>query len=564
MEKQQTICLCMIVKNESHVITRCLGSVRPLLDTWVIVDTGSTDGTQQIIRDHLRDLPGELFERPWVDFAHNRSEALALARHRAEYVLIIDADEVLEFEPGFTMPDLRADSYLFPMRSGGLSYYKTQLVRDELDWRFIGIIHEYIFSDRASLHLLMEGLHTLRIPDGARSRDPLTYRRDALLLEDALLREPGNARHMFYLAQSYADANEPLLALDRYARRVAMGGWAEETWYSLYRIAFLKRQTGVAWPETMNAFLAAYNFYPSRAEPLFQIGYHYQTVKEYAVAYLFFAQAMQIPFPKTDLLYVEHQVYEVLLPIEYSVASYYIGRHREAIETANRMLANPDLTGDLVEKLVLNRSFSLEALYPKRTSALAKRGKLIVCVILEEAESLSAACLESLQAAEGDAFQVVVVENGQASESPAAVPEGLRLTRRRSPKRLNWAGCLNVAAEGLDADDILLVMRGRDRLQDANSLNVVTRHFQDYDCALMYGQFTWADGKRGNALPLASAEDLERHRWKEQPLVPLAFRCGLLFEAEPSESMTALELLQRAGFERIRFNDQRVLVRERS
>ena len=68
----------MIVKNESKVIRRCLESVLPLVDYWVIVDTGSTDGTQQIILECLKEVPGFLHERPWVDFSHNRNEAIAL------------------------------------------------------------------------------------------------------------------------------------------------------------------------------------------------------------------------------------------------------------------------------------------------------------------------------------------------------------------------------------------------------------------------------------------------------------------------------------------------------
>ena len=88
-----TICLNMIVKNESHVICRCLASVKPFITHWVIVDTGSTDGTQAIIQDYLKDVPGQLYERPWVDFSHNRNEALGLAQGAADYVLFIDADQ---------------------------------------------------------------------------------------------------------------------------------------------------------------------------------------------------------------------------------------------------------------------------------------------------------------------------------------------------------------------------------------------------------------------------------------------------------------------------------------
>jgi hypothetical protein len=113
---RQKIGLSMIVKNESQAIQSCLESVRSIIDYWAIVDTGSTDGTQDIIRTYLADIPGELHESPWVDFAHKRNEALDLARPHCDYVFSIDADDVLELPPKFAMPILKASSYYVEIR----------------------------------------------------------------------------------------------------------------------------------------------------------------------------------------------------------------------------------------------------------------------------------------------------------------------------------------------------------------------------------------------------------------------------------------------------------------
>src|SRR5689334_12175011 len=116
----------MIVRNERTVIRRCLASVLPLIDYWVVVDTGSSDGTPEVVIDCLRDVPGELFRRPWVDFAHNRNEALDYAQGRGDYVFVIDADEVLEIDAGFRKSLLTGDAYFLESRFSGLVYRRRQ------------------------------------------------------------------------------------------------------------------------------------------------------------------------------------------------------------------------------------------------------------------------------------------------------------------------------------------------------------------------------------------------------------------------------------------------------
>src|SRR5580693_975887 len=113
---KKTVCLNMIVKDEAQVIEKCLSSVKPLIDYWVIVDTGSSDNTKMVIQKTMDGIPGELHARPWVNFAHNRNEALELAKDKGDYVLLIDADEVLQYPEDFAFPGLEKDLYFILVR----------------------------------------------------------------------------------------------------------------------------------------------------------------------------------------------------------------------------------------------------------------------------------------------------------------------------------------------------------------------------------------------------------------------------------------------------------------
>ena len=86
----------MIVRDERATIERCIASVEGLIDCWTICDTGSRDGTADLIEARLERFPGTLHRRPWKDFGHNRSELMKLARGSAEYLLLLDADMTVE------------------------------------------------------------------------------------------------------------------------------------------------------------------------------------------------------------------------------------------------------------------------------------------------------------------------------------------------------------------------------------------------------------------------------------------------------------------------------------
>ncbi|HKS24767.1 MAG TPA: glycosyltransferase, partial [Thermoanaerobaculia bacterium] len=505
---KQTICLNMIVKNEAPVIRRCLDSVRPLIDSWLIVDTGSSDGTQDVIRELLKDLPGELVERPWVDFAHNRSEALELARGRADYIVFIDADEVVELTPGFVLGPLTADAYSVVVQYAGCSYTRRLIVRDGKPWRYEGVVHEYVTCAEPFVEAGLLGLTIVPRHDGARARDPLTYRRDAIALEQALLKEPDNARTVFYLAQSYRDAGDFELALRHYTRRAGMQGWPDEVWFSLYQIAQIKERMQAPWPEVLEAYLAAYQSAPDRAGPLFRIAMHYQAKQEYRVSHLFLSRCMAIPPPSPARLFVERPLYTFHIAVEYAVASHYIGDVKTAVETSNALLRGGKLPPQFVDLVIRNRRYSVDALAPK-SELTVEPGPLRLVVVVRDPGPELDDCIDSLLQQDFAEWRALFVDDGSAGDLRSRLPlDDPRISFVRHDAARGAEACLDDAVREEEAGDaVVLPLSAPERLADRTALSQLRAAFADPGCVLAYGQFRTPGGALGNAEPASGQDD---------------------------------------------------------
>jgi glycosyltransferase involved in cell wall biosynthesis len=520
-----TVCLNMIVKNEAPVIRRCLQSVMPYIDSWVIVDTGSTDGTQELIRETLAKLPGELHQRPWIDFAHNRNEAIDLARHHGHYLLFIDADEVLEAEPGFTMPPLVADSYWIRMQYGGMSYVRKQLVRNSGIWRYVGVLHEAITSEGPVFETLLDGIATIPRRDGARARDPLTYQRDALLLEKALLETP-SGRNQFYLAQSYRDAGDSELALQHYLKRVQMGGWPEEVWYSLYQAAVMKERLQKPWAEVMEAYLAAYDYQPDRAEPLCRVGMHYQVQKNYPTAHLFFSRAAAISEPHAIRLFVERLWYGWLLRAELAAASHYVGDFQRSIELANELLRDKNTAAAAIDKIIANRRSSIDALEHVAQRPKREPGNIRVIVTFRDPGPELDDCVASLLEQTSGAWEALFIDDGSVHDQHSRIPADdarVSLVRHETPSGAE----AYIAAQLKEADPDLIVfaLTASERLGGPTVLEQIVNAFADAECKLVYGQFR-AGGVLGNAEPASCERDFLERRSALAASGPIACRAA--------------------------------------
>ncbi|HUY32451.1 MAG TPA: glycosyltransferase [Pirellulales bacterium] len=345
-----TVAACLIVKNESLVIRRCLDSLRGTIDAVVIVDTGSTDDTVAVVRAIDYPVPIHLHQRPWKNFAHNRTELLRLAAPVADHLLLLDADQTVAGK----LPELTADAYTLQLRNGRLEWWNMLLVRAALPWRYEGVTHEFLTRDGAvpSLPLDTLPLDTLVITEHADGggRPPGTQPRwewDAEALERELVDDPDNTRSVFYLARTYDDLaatrpNDPQAgvwrqkALDRYRHRSKLAGYSGEVFYSLYRLGVLRLTDG----DGLLLLIEAWQRCPHRWEPVHEACRWLNQRSLHQASYALSKQALSKP-AKPAGLFVLADVFDHLLLFEHSISAYWVGQYRESIEACNALLAKP-------------------------------------------------------------------------------------------------------------------------------------------------------------------------------------------------------------------------------
>ena len=316
------LCLNMIVRNESAILERCLRSVLPHLHYYVVCDTGSTDDTVDLVRRVAGEagVPGEIHAFGFENFEQARNRALELCRaSKAEfdYVLLLDADMELVVEDPRWRERLEHPAYLVRQVSGGFAYHNVRLVARDTPARYVGVTHEYLELGAPAGRL--DTVHMLDHACG--SSRSVKWERDLALLSADLERRPDDARTVFYLAQTLRESGRLAEAIAAYERRVALGGWEEEAWYSLYMVARCHQALGDV-PRFIAACLEAYNLRPTRAEPLHALAEHYRQAGQHEACAMVCEAGLRIPLPG-DLLFVEEDVYRTGFRHQLSISGYY-------------------------------------------------------------------------------------------------------------------------------------------------------------------------------------------------------------------------------------------------
>jgi glycosyltransferase involved in cell wall biosynthesis len=354
------LALLMMVKNEEARITVSLDSMRDYTDTFIILDTGSTDKTIEIIRDYCKknNITLHLKEEPFVNFEVSRNVSLdfadeVLPKDKPRFLLLLDCNDELQNASVLYdfVKNYDGEQTGFHLRQqwwNGTSsdtYYNMRMVKSHCGWRYKGVVHEYmrnIHDERAGVTkntaLRVQGpvLFQDRTKDDDKSAK--RFSRDKPLLYNEYIKDSHEPRTLFYLGQTCGCLGNNQEAYKYYILRLKEGGFEEERYHSYYRLGELSRGLNHPWEESFNWYMKAFS-HSQRVEPLLKVAEYYLTHNhmgeekpDFLTAYMYAHMATKLIFPYNQILFIDRRAYDYLRWHLLGIVAYHIGRYSEGKE----------------------------------------------------------------------------------------------------------------------------------------------------------------------------------------------------------------------------------------
>ncbi|UWG97843.1 glycosyltransferase family 2 protein [Dehalobacter sp. DCM] len=297
-EKEITISLCIIVKNEEKTLGRCLDSVKDMCDEIVIVDTGSTDRTKEIAQQYT----DRIFDFTWIDdFAAARNFAFSQATR--DYILWLDADDILLDEDREKLLTLKRNidplvdvvsmlyHYAFDQYGKvSFSFRRNRLVKRNKNFRWVGAVHEYLAvsgntlnSDICVTHRRIQGHNS------DRNLKIFERRKDK--------GEPFYPRDLYYYGNELFDHQLHSRAIEVYLEFLETEqGWVEDKISACGKLADCFEALGKK-QQQLEYIFKSFEYASPRAEFCCRLGFYFLNEKRYEQSISWYKLATRLEKP---------------------------------------------------------------------------------------------------------------------------------------------------------------------------------------------------------------------------------------------------------------------------
>ena len=369
------ICLAMIVKNAGPVFKEVLSNNLPFFDYWVILDTGSTDGTQNVIKETLSQKRGTLYEEPFVNFKVSRNRCLDLAGTVCQFIVMLDDTYILKGDIRNFLTETRgdtfADSYSLMIQSSDSEYYSNRIIKSRSSLRYIHTIHEVITDiDNTNVTIPPEEAYIFDVRSDYMEQRTIDRKQfDLELLFKELETTPDDPRTLYYIAQTYGCMGDEIKKAKYFEKRILLEGYIQEKIDSLFELARtynfkVNRETmqlmepgtelsQMQWQRCEELYQQAYELDQNRPDSLYFIGIHYYLARDHITSHEYFKRAFEVGYPLSSQYSLKPTLSYHFLPKFLTETSYYNEDYHLGLKAAELFL-NRNKPTDHSWNLVLN------------------------------------------------------------------------------------------------------------------------------------------------------------------------------------------------------------------
>ena len=299
--------LCIMVKNGGPQFEEMLTANLNLIDSWTILDTGSTDNTIEIINNVLVGKKnGNLYQEPFINFKDSRNRLLELAGTKCKFNLMLDDTYIIKGYLREFLNEIRSDQYsnsftLF-IHSHDTKYGSNRITKSNSGLKYIHKIHEVI-TEQNNINIIIPEDRAYIFDGRYDYMEKRTNDRKELdfkLLFEEIDEDPNNPRAYYYLGQSYSQIEDYEKAFFYFMKRYEFinSGFIQERVDAAFEAARIANfKLNKPWDECEKLYNNAFKIDESRPESLYFIGIHYYLENNYNKAYIYFKKAFEIGFP---------------------------------------------------------------------------------------------------------------------------------------------------------------------------------------------------------------------------------------------------------------------------
>lgn len=315
-----TLSLCMIVKNEEEVLSRCLDSCKKLFEEIIIVDTGSEDKTKEIAYQYT----DKVFDFNWCD-DFGKARNFSFSKATSDYIMWLDADDIILEDDVNQLLELKKElkedvimlKYNIAFDEFGnptFSYYRERILKREKNYQWCDKVHEYIkiFGNIIKKEIAITHKKIPKLSD----RNLNIYKK----MEQELVEF--TPRNLYYYGRELCDHQEYEKASKILNRFLATNlGWVEDNINACILLSQCENK--------IDHLFQTFKYDIPRSKACFLIGNYFLDQKEYEKAIFWYELIFTLDNNQT-LGFFEKEYTDFFPYLNLSTCYYYLGDQKKA------------------------------------------------------------------------------------------------------------------------------------------------------------------------------------------------------------------------------------------